>query len=1476
MNEFVYNRHNSLVKKWKYFSSSSTYIEYSWIPSLNWSPKTTTLVYFVGYDGTLPNVPDRDKDFNLLCIVDCSGKQKRGSWYFGKKGAPSTLEFVKDFIEQLSLARVLDKSQLVFAGKGMGAHAALYFQQIFQSDLSIIHNPTTNLCDSDYKKRYEEEIFGNIFDDKAQHDFQNLIRFIKHNNKNASVLLTSDVEESSIFYREQILPLFQFRNVDLISTKQLMFSSMFRKIDEINRQNAEKEFQIKKYEFIENDFQLLPISIKLSSRPAFSFNEKFSFGEDPFNDRSWKFWFQNLSWLPSHLMELDETFRQNQFEKIFTTWLDYIQDSDNLGSEFFYHDHSLAYRAMNLLKCIPYATEYTLNALLEHIFDTGLLLCSPLEDNALSNHAYDQAIALFLIANQLPNSHFLKKTWGSISLSRLERELEYSFTNDGVHVENSPSYHHGMLTNIHKSLNMVLGITEHQTIRNYLDKLSNSVPFLSWIIRPDGKVPPIGDSEEKEVSTDLAKKINIRCFEEEKEGMEVFADGYAIWKSNNDQFHMTLKSSNRGRFHRHDDDCSITLWKNGHNLILDSGLLYYQERDNDRRQVRSARGHSGYEIPSKRALRDVFSEYAACSRVWKSGASEAKASLGMYGAYTAERTVNHFGNEVLVTDNFGQDTLAEGIRLNFIVLDYWTIEQKKEAVHFSHPNLGSWKILPKSGFISDKTEFFDVITSPLKNQKVKSKLICFHPNEITSELIIDYGGLENKDAIHPIPKSKISKFSIFGSCVTRDMARICKTETSLVEYRARTSLTGYGTPKLEESLGFVDELPGFRRSSVLKDLTKQPLDFKQIDFLIVDLIDERFDIHRKGDSLFSKSTYLDEVNGASVLKSEKAFPRGSDAHMKAFEKGVKNLISDCRIHNVTIILHQAKWAVEKIIDGSRLPYSDDEAFMDRIRKENEILEQMEQIFCSLLPNIERVSAPEKCLSNHEHKWGLQPFHYVDEYYHEIFSQYEQITTANNLRNVTVSHNSFGETNLTLPLDWTIDPFNNRNWRHNFNSLRWLKGMDLNIQEIIITDFYNFHLIDKIKNVYFNTRAADHTMTLRIEFLSRMYPLVSEVVREKISEIISSDVSTLMKESVYRIGHNHGLMADACILEVLELDFVNHSIHRENIVERGLSTLDKMFYQFGLTREHSLSYQLYNLNFAIDFLQKVDPTSANINIFKDFTFSFLQYFSYSKGYQFAIGESFRSINTNLVAKLYSAEQNRQIENFPTTILEDNQIYSNEEFVSSISSINKNNRLHFVMTNGHNSQVHKQNDNLSFCLAIDGIVVFDDAGYSDVGSKEQIEFLASSKAHTTVDVKGKKWCTNAAVTNCDLSIRQNSSTILINGTHDLINGHTVSRDINIAGSEISVYDRVSNLANSDTIIQRFILSPEMDISILGNTVSIICTKHGIDITLTGPPMSKINKINHGFYSDKLKQVDQSLNGFEIHSEGKLTEPISISIK
>ena len=101
------------------------------------------------------------------------------------------------------------------------------------------------------------------------------------------------------------------------------------------------------------------------------------------------------------------------------------------------------------------------NPLIHHLIEIGTLLVSPLEDNALSNHAFDQAIALFLISDFLKSSRF-SKTWQEISLARIERELDYSFTDDGVHVENSPSYHHGMITNIHRSLSKVLNISPHQ------------------------------------------------------------------------------------------------------------------------------------------------------------------------------------------------------------------------------------------------------------------------------------------------------------------------------------------------------------------------------------------------------------------------------------------------------------------------------------------------------------------------------------------------------------------------------------------------------------------------------------------------------------------------------------------------------------------------------------------------------------------------------------------------------------------------------------------------------------------------------------------------------------------------------------------------------------------------------------------------------------------------------------------------------
>jgi hypothetical protein len=234
----------------------------------------------------------------------------------------------------------------------------------------------------------------------------------------------------------------------------------------------------------------------------------------------------------------------------------------------------------------------------------------------------------------------------------------------------------------------------------------------------------------------------------------------------------------------------------------------------------------------------------------------------------------------------------------------------------------------------------------------------------------------------------LPRIGILGSCVTRDMFKFCKIENLLTDYRARSSICGYGTPGLNEKLDFLDDLSGFRKTTVLKDLTKKELPFTQMDLLLIDLIDERFEIYSKTNTIFTRSTYLAEVSGVAKLKGTKAFERGSEEHFAAFEQGCRKLLEDCKSHGVKPILHQARWAIVKSEENGQSTISNDKKYIERIHRENEILQRLEDIFKKIEPKISTISSQDMCVANPKHKWGLQPFHYIGEYYSNI---YEQLT-----------------------------------------------------------------------------------------------------------------------------------------------------------------------------------------------------------------------------------------------------------------------------------------------------------------------------------------------------------------------------------------------------------------------------------------------------------------------------------------------------
>lgn len=733
--KFLYSRLSTNSIRTRYLSRAESAIEYSWEPAQKWTPNSPTLVYFYGYDGDISPTNMKHETWNILCLSDRSGLEKKGSWYFGTDGNPWILSGVESLISELDIAGHLTSKNLFFSGKNMGGHAALYFHQKFSGNACLVHNPTTWLIGSKYANKHLQ-LLDSIFNDDSSHEYNDLAQLA---NPMRNVFITHESTISHSYFEEQINRLTRSHSlVEVIKSKQHMFAELFTFFHRFEIE-AKSPTLSKHQELEYNHNAVSNVSVKLSHSGEFTFVNSIDFSADPYSDRSWRFRLQHLSWLTNHLEQLPGEIRENQLRYIFQSWIDFINNEAS-GDEFFYHDHSLAYRSVALLKSLKHGTTETIAEIEKHIFEIGQLLVSPLEDNALSNHAFDQAIALFKIADYFTPSLNLEK-WKKVALRRIKRELEYSFTPDGVHVENSPAYHHDMITNIHRSLKDVLRISNDETIARHIKGLNKTVPYLIWIIRPDGYLPTIGDSEEKMVSVDLAREICPEAFLQTNEGMKVFGKGYAIWRSEEQQFHMTLKSCNHGRFHRHDDDCSITLWKQGQNIFYDSGLLYYKEKDPNRIYVRSAAGHSGFEIPNRRAFRDMFVPDAQKSAVTLVSDNSAIATLGMYGRINANRTVMASPNKIIITDVFSKAALNVGIQSNFIIDEIWNISHDDTGIYFEDANNKKWSISIEN--LSQVVEFkvSKVFVSAKNNEKKLAKCITLVPKREIICMVIDLKGV---------------------------------------------------------------------------------------------------------------------------------------------------------------------------------------------------------------------------------------------------------------------------------------------------------------------------------------------------------------------------------------------------------------------------------------------------------------------------------------------------------------------------------------------------------------------------------------------------------------------------------------------------------------------------------------------------------------------------------------------------------------
>lgn len=216
---------------------------------------------------------------------------------------------------------------------------------------------------------------------------------------------------------------------------------------------------------------------------------------------------------------------------------------------------------------------------------------------------------------------------------------------------------------------------------------------------------------------------------------------------------------------------------------------------------------------------------------------------------------------------------------------------------------------------------------------------------------------------------------ILGSCVSRDIFEIQSHGLALAGYLARTSMAGFGLERVvdEEVRACAEGLQSaFQRGMAINDLDKSTLGkIMEVphDFILIDLIDERFRLVRAGRSLFSLSGELEKA-GFDPGTRDIILPDSVDFQhlwLAGFERFLAAVGTD------KVILNKAFWATRS---------NQDETVLSRswVERNNGVLGHLYDMIekhWSLMT----IEYPEgTTIADASHRWGVAPYHYVESMY----------------------------------------------------------------------------------------------------------------------------------------------------------------------------------------------------------------------------------------------------------------------------------------------------------------------------------------------------------------------------------------------------------------------------------------------------------------------------------------------------------------
>lgn len=239
----------------------------------------------------------------------------------------------------------------------------------------------------------------------------------------------------------------------------------------------------------------------------------------------------------------------------------------------------------------------------------------------------------------------------------------------------------------------------------------------------------------------------------------------------------------------------------------------------------------------------------------------------------------------------------------------------------------------------------------------------------------------------------MSKFLVFGGCVSRDLFNFAESSLLLSDYYARSSFASVFSepPQLSPNLQKLSS--PFQQRCVLRDFDKSFKDkiaSGSFDYLLIDFLSNRFNVAVKGNSVLTLSNELMKSGFDSKAHGYQIVVRNSDKYFNYWKSGFEKFANHCRQCGVAdkVILNKI-YLADRLQDDGVLPGG---FTPEVVVKYNEFLDRCYEFSSEKMPEVKWLTYSERnVLGAVEHKWGPGPFHYVDGFYQEGLSQLIEFT-----------------------------------------------------------------------------------------------------------------------------------------------------------------------------------------------------------------------------------------------------------------------------------------------------------------------------------------------------------------------------------------------------------------------------------------------------------------------------------------------------